>query len=111
PRAIGRAEPEWLTPRDFADWRDGNTTFASMAAYQGWFPDLTGSGDPEAIPGLLVTGTFFDVLRTNPALGRLITRADDDSSAQRVVVLTHAFWQRRFGGDPSIVGKQLTLNG
>jgi predicted permease len=110
-RAIGRAQPEWLTPPDFADWRDGNSTFAGMASYQGWFPDLTGNGDPETLGGLLVSGTFFDVLRTKPAAGRLITKADDDTSAQRVVVLTNAFWQRRFGSDPTIVGKQLTLNG
>jgi predicted permease len=110
-RALGRAQPEWLTPPDFADWRDQNSTFSGMAAYQGWFPDLTGSGDPESLTGALVTGTFFDVLRTKPAIGRLITKADDDTSAQRVVVLTNAFWQRRFGSDSSIVGKQLTLNG
>jgi putative ABC transport system permease protein len=110
-RAIGRAQPEWLTPPDFVDWRDGNSTFSSMASYQGWFPDLTGNGDPETVGGLLVSGTFFDVLESKPAVGRLITKADDDTSAQRVVVLTHAFWQRRFGGDRSIVGKQLTLNG
>src|SRR3954469_14612985 len=55
-RAIGRAQPEWLTPPDFADWRDGNTTFASMAAYQGWRPDLTGAGDPQTVAGLLVSG-------------------------------------------------------
>jgi len=110
-RAIGRAQPEWLSPPDFVDWRDQNSTFTGMASYQGWFPDLTGSGDPETVNGLLVSGSFFDVLRTKPAIGRLITKADDDTSAQRVVVLTNAFWQRRFGSDPSIVGKQLTLNG
>lgn len=110
-RAIGRAQPEWLSPPDFVDWRDQNSTFAGMASYQGWFPDLTGSGDPETVNGLLVSGTFFDVLRAKPAVGRLITKADDDTSAQRVVVLTNAFWQRRFGADPSIVGKQLTFNG
>ena len=110
-RALGRAQPEWMTPPDFVDWRDGNSTFSGMAAYQGWFPDLTGSGDPETVGGLLVSGTFFDVLRAKPAVGRLITKADDDTSAQRVVVLTNAFWKRRFGGDPSIVGKPLTLNG
>ncbi len=110
-RAIGRAEPEWLTPPDFVDFRDGNSTFTSMAAYQGWGPDLTGSGDPQTVSGLLVTGNFFDVLQSKPALGRLITRADDDSSAARVVVLTYQFWQRQFGGDRSVVGRVLTLNG
>ena len=69
-RAIGRAQPEWLTPPDFIDFRDGNSTFASMAAYQGWGPDLTGSGDPQTVSGLLVTGRFFDVLQSKPAIGR-----------------------------------------
>ena len=50
-RARGREQPEWLTPPDFMDWRDGNRTFAGMAAYQGWGPDLTGSGEPEALGG------------------------------------------------------------
>jgi hypothetical protein len=110
-RAIGRAQPEWLTPPDFVDFRDGNSTFTSMAAYQGWGPDLTGSGDPQTVSGLLVTGNFFDMLQSKPAVGRLISRADDDSSAARVVVLTYQFWQRQFGGDRSVVGRQLTLNG
>ena len=110
-RAIGRAQPEWLTPPDFVDFRDGNSTFTSMAAYQGWGPDLTGSGDPQTVSGLLVTGNFFDVLQSKPAVGRLISRADDDSSAARVVVLTYQFWQRQFGGDRSVVGRQITLNG
>lgn len=110
-RALGRAEPEWLTPPDFADWRDQNTTFSGMAAYQGWFPDLTGSGDPESISGLLVSGNFFDVLGAKPALGRLFTMSDDDPGAERTALLSFDFWQRRFGGDRSIIGRPLMLNG
>ena len=110
-RAIGRAQPEWLTPPDFIDFRDGNSTFASMGTYQGWGPDLTGSGDPQTVSGMLVSGGFFDVLQSRPAIGRLITRTDDDASAVRVVVLTYQFWQRQFGGDQKILGRQLTLNG
>jgi putative ABC transport system permease protein len=110
-RALGRATPEWLTPPDFIDWRDGNTTFSAMAAYQGWAPDLTGTGEPETLTGLTVSGNFFDLLGSAPAMGRMLSMADDDASAARVVVLSHAFWERRFGSDSSIVGRQLTLSG
>src|SRR5581483_9884023 len=110
-RALGRAAPEWLTPPDFADWRAQNRTFSGMAAYQGWAPDLTSGGDPESLTGALVSGNFFDLLGARPALGRLFAMADDDASAARVVLLSHAFWERRFGADPSIIGKQVTLNG
>ncbi|HYV98884.1 MAG TPA: ABC transporter permease, partial [Gemmatimonadaceae bacterium] len=110
-RALGRKEPEWLTPPDFADWRDQNRTFTSMAAYQGWLPDLTGDGDPESLTGALVSGNYFDLLGVQPAVGRLLTPADDDPNAAPVVVLSHALWTRRFGGDSGIVGKNIQLNG
>jgi len=110
-RARGRAEPEWLAPPDFLDWRAQNTTFSSMAAYDGWGPDLTGGGDPEALRGLTVSGNYFDMLELRPELGRLFTLSDDDAGAERVVVLSHAFWERRFGGQPSVLGRQLSLSG
>jgi predicted permease len=109
-RAKGRAEPEWLTPPDYVDWRDGNRSFAGMAAYQGWGPDLTGSGEPASLTGSAVTGNYFDVLAVAPALGRLLTMADDDAGAERVVVLSDAVWRRRFGADPQILGKAIALN-
>ncbi|HJR35870.1 MAG TPA: ABC transporter permease, partial [Gemmatimonadales bacterium] len=110
-RARGREQPEWLTPPDFVDWRDGNRTFAAMAAYQGWAPDFTGEGEPEALGGVAVSGNYFNVLGVGPALGRLLTMADDDAGSEPVVVLSDAVWRRRFGADPDILGKQLNLNG
>lgn len=110
-RALGRKEPEWLTFPDFAEWRTDNTTFSAMAGYQGWGPVITGTGDPESLSGALVSGDFFPLLRTNPAIGRLIGPTDDDANAERVVVLSHTFWRRRFGSDPSVVGRNVTLNG
>ena len=110
-RAIGRAEPEWLTPPDFIDLRDGNHSFSSMAAYLGWAPDITGSGDPESLGGLLVSGNYFSLLGTSPFIGRLFSAADDDAAAAPVVVLSHAFWTRRFGSDRSVIGRQITLSG
>jgi len=109
-RQKGRAQPEWMTPPDFVDWRDGNRTFSGMAAYQGWAPDLTGTGEPEALGGVLVSGNYFNVLGVSPARGRLLTMADDDAGAERVVVLSDAVWRRRFGSDPGILGKSITLN-
>lgn len=110
-RALGREEPEWLTPPDFADWRDQNSTFSAMTGYQGWGPDLTGSGDPRSLPGVSVSGNFLSMLGARPAVGRLLTPADDAPGAEPVVVLSNALWQRQFGADSSIVGQLLTLDG
>lgn len=110
-RALGRAEPEWLTPPDFEEWRDQSTTFSTMAAYLGWGPDMTGTGDPEALGGAMVSGNYFDMLGIKPALGRLLSKTDDDAAAEQVVVMSDALWKRRFGSDPAIVGRKLTLNG
>jgi putative ABC transport system permease protein len=110
-RALGRSEPEWLAPPDFIDLRDGNTTFSAMAAYQGWGPDLTGTGDPESLTGMAVGGNFFSLLGATPTLGRLIEPADDDAAAPAAAVLSNALWTRRFGSDSSILGRQITLNG
>jgi putative ABC transport system permease protein len=110
-RARGRAEPEWMSPADFIDWRAENTTFSAMAAYNGWGPDLTGDGEPEALRGIVVSGNYFDVLGAKADAGRLLTMADDDENAARVVVLSHAFWARRFGAERSVIGKTLTLSG
>jgi len=110
-RALGRAEPEWLAPPDFIDLRDGNRTFSAMTSYSGWGPDLTGSGDPESLTGMLVGGNFFSLLGATPALGRLVGPADDDVGAPPVVVLSNALWTRRFGSDSSVLGRQITLSG
>jgi len=110
-RALGRPEPEWLSPADFADLRDGNKTFSAMAAFGGFAPDLTGAGDPESLTGMSVSGNFFSMLGTRPALGRLFLPADDDANAPQVVVLSDALWNRRFGSDRSIIGRQITLSG
>lgn len=61
--------------------------------------------------GSLVTGRFFQVLRLTPAVGRLISDADDSPAAQPVVVLSHRYWQRAFGGDPAAIGRPLRING
>ncbi|HEY4100438.1 MAG TPA: ABC transporter permease [Gemmatimonadales bacterium] len=107
----GRAQPEWLTPPDFVDWREQNKTFSSMASYQNWAPTITGAGDPEALNGLMVSGDFFRTLGVSAEVGRTLTAADDDPAAEPVVVLSDAFWRTRFGGDRGIVNREIQLNG
>jgi len=103
-------------PRDtpaaanFVDWRDQNSVFSGMAAVEDGNFNLTGTGDPERLKGRRVSANLFPLLGVDPQLGRVFTAAEDQPGAQGVVVLSHRLWQRRFGGDPAIIGKTLTLN-
>ena len=87
-----------------------NRSFTDMAATGFAFANLTGDGAPELVLGRRVTANFFSVLGVQPVLGRAFTAADDTSGA-RVVVISHALWQRRYGGDPGIVGRTIPMTG
>lgn len=110
-RSLGRAEPEWLTPPDFEDWQRDNRSFSAMAAYQGWSPDLTGDDDPISVNGLAVSGNYLEMFGARPAIGRLLTDADDNIGVEPSVVLSYGLWMNRFGGDSTIAGRVITLNG
>lgn len=110
-RAKGRTTPEWFQPPEFLEYQARNTTFAAMAAYSGWGPNLTGEGEPQALNGGLVSWQYFRVLGVGPVLGRDFTEADDRPEAEPVVLLSDGLWQGRFGGDRNIVGRQIQLNG
>jgi putative ABC transport system permease protein len=103
-------------PRDtpavanYVDWRDQNSLFSGMAAISDSDFNFTGAGDPERLKGRRVSANLFPLLGVEPQLGRVFTAAEDQPGTQRVAVLSHRLWQRRFGGDPSIIGKTLTLN-
>jgi putative ABC transport system permease protein len=96
---------------NFVDWRDQNQVFEGMAAIVDESFNFTGAGDPERLEGRRVSSNLFPLLGVEPQLGRVFTAAEDQPGSQRVVLLSYPLWQRRFGGDPSIVGKTLTLNG
>lgn len=98
-------------PANFADWRDQNGVFESMAAIATQTFNLTGVGEPEKLEGQRVSASFFPLLGVEPSLGRLFTDEEDQPGAGRVVIMSHGLWQRRFGSDPDIIGKPLTLNG
>jgi predicted permease len=96
-------------PGNFNDWRRMNRTFADMAATANSSASLTGDGSPEQILGRATTANFFSVLGTRPLLGRTFTDAEDRDGAQ-VVVMSYGLWQRRYGGDPSILGHTTLMN-
>ena len=101
-----------LSPMDFLDLRARARRFDGIAAYNNYAgATLTGTGDAERVAGTRVTADFFSVLHVVPALGRDFRDEDDVPGATPVVILTHGFWQRRFAGDPAIVGRTIHLNG
>jgi len=88
------------------------STEADLFAFSGVGIDLTWNGDVERIDGHLVSGNYFEILGVQPAAGRLIVPADDRvAGGHPVAVLSHAFWQARFGADPSAIGRGLLMNG
>ncbi|HEU4593592.1 MAG TPA: ABC transporter permease [Pyrinomonadaceae bacterium] len=96
---------------NFKGWRDQSTVFEGMAAFSDQRLGVTGgNGEPEEVSVQLATPELFRVLGVEPLLGSGLTQ-EGESPAAPEVVLSHGFWQRRFGGDPHIVGKPLTLNG
>jgi putative ABC transport system permease protein len=97
-------------PANFRDWRTRNRSFTDMAATAFAFANLTGDGAPELVIGRRVTANFFSVLGVQPVAGRMLTAADD-TIGQRVVVISHALWQRRYAGDPGIVGRTISMTG
>jgi putative ABC transport system permease protein len=92
----------------FHDWTEQTRAFEGLAAFQPRTFNLT-DGEPERLFGARVTPNFFQVAYMRPAVGRYFLPGETDAS--RVAVLSHGLWQTRFGGDSSIVGKQITLNG
>ncbi|WP_321477107.1 ABC transporter permease [uncultured Paludibaculum sp.] len=96
---------------DYLDWRARARSVAQMAAIQPGSVSLTGDGAAERLRVLNVSASFLDVLQRAPALGRGLKESDDRAGAEPVVVLTHAVWARRYGGDPGLVGRRIVLDG
>jgi putative ABC transport system permease protein len=120
------AEPErlvslWLTPvgeraegfvsyQDFADWRAQTRSFEEVASFRHGGYTLNGVGEPQRVEGLRVSSGFFPLLRVRPEAGRLFRPEDDVPGGERVVIISHEFWQRSLGGDPAALGRPLLLN-
>src|SRR5215208_6887929 len=104
----GRGQTQF-SPAEFLDYQAQNQVFTAMTAYRQMAFTLTGQGEPEQLNGLIVTDNFFSLLGVAPERGRSFQPDDGRAGAPRVAVISHDFWQTRFGGDVNLVGKTLTL--
>jgi putative ABC transport system permease protein len=104
---------EWVSARDYWDYRDGAASFDQLAAYSGFprYVTVTGIDRPERIPAMVVSREFFPALAVRPAVGRGFASADQLSTAAPVAVLSYGYWQRRLGGVPDVVGRTLSIDG
>ena len=103
-------ERDDVAPANFLDWRERNRSFEQLAAAIPYSWDYAVGGEPEVLFGANVTEGFFDALGITPLLGRTFEAGEHVRGGRPVVMITHGFWQRRLGGDPSIVGKPITLD-
>jgi len=96
---------------NFADWKDDRKAFESTSAVRANENfNLTGAGEPERLQGRLVSAEFLSTLGVKPFLGRDFLIQDDQPGASPTAILSYGLWSRRFGGDQSVIGKQITLN-
>lgn len=103
---------QWrATPANFLDWKKQNTSFADLAAFGASTMTLTGDGEPEQLHGTRAGAGYFSVVGVEPILGRSFLAEEYQPGKGQIVILGHAFWQRRYGGDPQIVNKAITLDG
>src|SRR2546427_5072689 len=100
-----------LSPANLRDYRAGERLFTGLAAYDGAPKSLTGIGSPEGLVGEAVTIDFFPVLGVMPMLGRNFLPEEDHEGGNRVVIVTHEFWQRRLGGDLGVLDRSIMLDG
>jgi putative ABC transport system permease protein len=111
----GGLSGETTTVGNFRDWRAQNKSFEDLAGYFAFFDyggyNLTGAGEPERLRGVGVSQNFLDVLGINPFLGRNFLAEECFEVQPRAALLTHGFWQRKFAGDPKMIGAKVTLNG
>ena len=101
----GMAAPSYIYARD------NNTAFENVATGMQWEVNLTGEGEPERLQGVALSANFFPTLGVEPAYGRGFTTDEDQPGKNTVVVLSHGIWQRRFGGDKNVIGKDIVLDG
>jgi putative ABC transport system permease protein len=101
-----------VSPANYLDWREQTSSFEEMGAYVEDFYNISEDDTrPERVGGANATASLFRALGVRPLLGRVFGPEDERPDAEGVVLLSHGLWQRRFGGDPSVVGKRVKLNG
>jgi putative ABC transport system permease protein len=109
-QSVIRGSPTAVSPPDFVDWRAQAKSFSGLAAYFLSTSNLTGTGEPERLTQARVSANFFDVLGVRLTRGRGFLPGEDAITAPRVAVLSDGLWRRRFGAEPSIVGRTIRLD-
>lgn len=99
-----------VSPLDFLDWRGQNQSFERLTAARFWFYSVAGQGNPEQLHGMRVSPGFFATLGVQPDLGRAFLPEEEQPGRDRVVILTHGLWQRRFAADPALIGKTISID-
>jgi len=99
-----------ISPANYRDWKRMSTSFAAMGAYRNLLVNLTGQGEPESVEGASVEASMFPLLGIEPVIGRSFRAEDDRESAPATVILSYGLWQRRFAGDPGIIGRAIALD-
>jgi putative ABC transport system permease protein len=107
-RAGGRAH---IPYPNFSDWRERAQSFEGMASIRNQSFNLTGVDTPTQLRGRMVNWNFFQLLGVQPILGRMFVEGDDRYGAARTALLSYETWQKQFGGEPSVIGGKLLLNG
>ena len=110
-QASAGKERERTSAANFLDWRRESRSFGEMTAWAPWGFALTGRGEPEELASVRASANLFRTLGVAPALGRGFLPEEETPGRDRVVVVSHAFWVGRLGGDPGVVGRTLTLDG
>ena len=100
-----------LSPSDYFTFRDENRSFEHIGVWNGGSVSVTGLGPPERVQSLFVTEGTLNALGVQPALGRWFNPKDDSPESPDTVILTHGYWQRRFGGEASAIGRRLLVDG
>jgi putative ABC transport system permease protein len=96
---------------NFTDWRRENRVFDQLSAFMNWNYNLTGDGEPQRLNAAIVSAGFFQILGVGASYGRVLLDADDQDGRDDIIVLSHTFWQSRFGARPDIIGERVQLNG
>ncbi|MGH9773237.1 MAG: ABC transporter permease, partial [Candidatus Acidiferrales bacterium] len=99
------------SPSTYFVFRDQNHSFQHIGLYEGYSVNITGVGQPEHVAGLVVTNDVLPTLGISPKLGRWFTRADDSPGSADTVMLTYGYWHRKFGGDQTVLGRAITIDG
>ncbi|HEX8089384.1 MAG TPA: ABC transporter permease [Blastocatellia bacterium] len=100
-----------VSTANFVDWKSQSQVFEQLAAFDSKSFNLTGVGEPDRVGGVRVSAAFFNLLGVKAMLGRTFLAEEDEPGKSKVVVISHGLWQRRFGSDPSIIGKTISLDG